>query len=143
MGSSKGASAAGSVSHARAGRQSEDKLGRIDRYRRTTSHRSETSRPRTLCPHEDDRTTIPPTSSSSQTPNSGRRDEVEKERNGCGGRRRRLGCPVGGVMLAWMLARTDRPLIVQIGIVIGGTSRIEQRVSEAWLGVTLPSKEDD
>ena len=30
-------------------------------------------------------------------------------------------------MLAWMLARTDRPLIVQIAIVIGGTSRIEQR----------------
>ena len=37
-------------------------------------------------------------------------------------------------MLAWMLARTDQPLIVQMAIVIGGTSRIEQRIAEALLG---------
>ena len=74
-------------------------------------------------------------------PNSGRRDPVEKERNDCGGRRR-LGCPVGGVMLAWMLARTDRPLIVRIAVVIGGTSRNELRVAEALLG-HVPFGEDD
>ena len=45
-----------------------------------------------------------------------------------------MGCAVGGGLLAWKLAQTDGPLIVEIGAVIGSTSGSGQRVAGALLG---------
>lgn len=56
----------------------------------------------------------------------------ENQGNRCGGRR--LGCAVGGVILAWKVAQTDGPLIFERGTVIGSTGRIGQPVAGALLG---------